>query len=182
MDCNHLVELVGSSIPTIIGALIAIIPLWIKNNLDKKEKLQNWFYEVYIQNSIDPLLTYMLFCRDKLFPFISKKDASLMNVQEIQYSHLYNLYHISKDNHPSLLIFFIRDNLNKNRTDTAADRAQVLIPALNLIIEFLESFRKDLLKVEIKHKSDISRITLSEKTSQALDEIKKWFENTNKNK
>jgi hypothetical protein len=177
--CNIL----GPIIQTLIGALIALLPLWIKIKVDRKDELRYWFNDAYIENMIEPLLMFMNFSRDHLLFHLSSKDDDKLKIPVLQYSQLNKLYQITKEHQSSRLIHFILEKYRTpDRASTPDELATTLIPIFNLVIPFLQLLREDLLKTKINKKSDILQIKLSKETLEKLDEINTWFESNSENK
>ncbi len=49
-------------IGTLVGALVALVSLWVKAGLDRRQQLQNHFHEYFVERAIDPLLAKLLEC------------------------------------------------------------------------------------------------------------------------
>lgn len=166
----------------VIGAIIALSAIWIKEALDKKKSVQSWFEQNYIVEGIDLLIAHFIaletLIMDKRFTrqFVSSDSSKIISTAEdltppviakaeaicqdriFVVSAKFILYSaITEDSYKLLEGRLVRESLK-------------LAKRYNKI---LIGLRRDLLQIRIKNKTDIYKLAEYPKIVQALDETHK---------
>jgi len=71
---------IGPLLGTVIGGLIAVLAIYIKEALDQKRSAQTWYEDEYIAKGIDPLLSYVMLIKYQLLAQ-TKRQKILTNAE-----------------------------------------------------------------------------------------------------
>lgn len=165
----------GAVLGAIIGAIVAISAIWIKEKFDDRKNSQTWFEQTYIFDGIDKVLAYLRFRDIQLVKLLSIRqmieirgkplaeglDTLPQNeeLEVIPVEALVKIETLLNDFVFTGLISTISDSSNNIRSISPEKRSQVnLIETIQLIrqgYESLKEIRRALLNIKVKTKHDI---------------------------
>jgi hypothetical protein len=172
----------------VIGAVVAVSAIWVKELLERHKNSQFWFEETYIRQGIDRLLEYLRLYDVQLVLLLHGRDVLLLN-ESAETSH------ISK---PLPIEALIRiETLLKTKTYTQVtcllpgnvsffidlpleERSKILlvekISFIRAAYESLVNIRQELLNVSIKKKSQVHSLNKNESLRRLIAEFESLSE------
>lgn len=169
---------IESIIGPVIGAVVAVSAIWVKEFLDRRKNSQVWFDQTYIRQGIDRLLEYLRLYDVQLVLLLHGRDVLLLNedmsssadasgfskplpieamirvetlLKTEAYTQIASLL-------PGNVTFIISVPFEKRSTDLLEQKIKFIRTAY----ESLMSVRQELLNVRIKRKSQVHSLNQNE--------------------
>lgn len=173
MDINWsriLESAIGPLLGTILGGLIAVISIYLKEVFDRRRAIQAWYEQRYIFDGVDVVMAYVMATQYRLmeqaFDFTFLQDVELQPLPLDALNRLTTILHI-----PELtsLIVLLNSTLDKPmhpRIKEGLARFTVLTQTCVFTLQHI------LLRTRIKKKSNIYKISERKDTKEVIAFIK----------
>jgi hypothetical protein len=157
----HILE---SLIGTFAGALVALCSMWIKERIDRRKAVQDWFEQYYITEGLDPVLHYLSLSQH----FMLMNPRSMENKESLKgflgdpplqaLQRVGDLVQRGKlAGTLGALVFSLAGVRPGEREFTIYHLPAVNNVILDLLVN-LDSLRRHLIGVRVKRKGDIYRL------------------------
>ena len=201
MDLGKIAE---SAIGTLTGAAIALASVWIKELFDRRKVAQVWYEQYYIAEGIDRLLSYVRMIDVQMATLIpTSQVAALYRSQELHrgverapkseaheaypLEALVRLETLLNDDQITAMITISHVESDDMKKIPAGLRSLTLVTSslenLRALYGHLKTIRAELLKVQVRRKSDIKNIHKRKGIKQSLNKLSKfndeWVAKTN---
>jgi hypothetical protein len=197
-----LISAAGLIVGPVIGAVVAVTAIWVKEVLESQRNCQSWFEQTYITEGVDSLLAYLRLQDVQLTLLLSSrqtielKDAGKFpNVENISSNVALNVFPVealvrvetllkTEDytaviaTLPEFVRFYI--NIEPEKRSFA-----VMSEKLGLIREAylsLKTIRQELLECKVKKKADVrgldEKASIKDTLKKFAQEVQTWSERT----
>jgi hypothetical protein len=178
---------IESIVGPVIGAVVAVSAIWIKELLERRKNSQLWFEDTYIRQGIDQLLEYLRLYDVQLVLLLNGRDVPLLNESA----------DTSMSNRLPIEALVKIETLLRTKTYTqvtcllpgtirffidlpSEKRSKVLLTEkINFIrtaYESLLSVRQQLLNFSINEKSKVHTVSKNAPLRHIVDEFEKYSE------
>jgi hypothetical protein len=159
----------------VIGAVIALMAIWLKEFFDKRKSVQSWFEQHYIFEGIDALISHFILLEIsianlRMTEVFCSKDKSSIRVEDLSPDVISKLEAILQNRMFLVSASFIRRIIEFEFSDKAFEK-NALDECFKLAKKYssiLKDLRKVLLSIELKHKTDVYDISAENKTIVTL--------------
>lgn len=177
---------IESIVGPVIGAVVAVSAIWVKELLDRHKNSQFWFEETYIRQGIDRLLEYLRLYDVQLVLLLFGRDVLLLNesAETSQTSKPFPIEALIRVETllktktytqvtcllPGNVRFFVEIPFEKRSKVLLTERIQFIRAAY----ESLVSVRQELLNVTIKRKSQVHNLDKNESLRRLIAQFESF--------
>jgi hypothetical protein len=149
----------------IIGAVIALVAIWLKEVFEKKKSVQSWFEQYYIIEGVDRLISHFLILESSVYErnlanILGSSSTASITAEPLSPDVIAKVEAIFQNRIFLVSALFIRGLIRFEFTDKSLEK-RAMAECLKLAKMYngiLTDLRKELLKVELKHKTDIYKL------------------------
>jgi hypothetical protein len=175
------IEIIKATFGPLIGAAIALAAIWIKESLDRKRSIQDWFEKSYIEEGVDRLISWVLLMEFMLMDIqnfgSSKTPLTSDDVQMVPTESIIKLQTIFQTEiftnlFPALYVSV------KSLTEEDGDPDEIngIINVAHVLHDGLFELRAELLKLKIHRKGEVYDISGRPEIKSALAETESKVE------
>ena len=169
---------IESIVGPVIGAVVAVSAIWVKESLDRRKNSQVWFDETYIRHGIDRLLEYLRLYDVQLVLLLHGRDVLLLNDEmssptdargiskPLPIEAMIRVETLLKTTTYTQITSLLPGNVSFFISVPSEKRSKVLltekITFIRAAYESLVNVRQELLNVSIKRKSQVHSLNQNE--------------------
>ena len=169
---------IESIIGPVIGAVVAVSAIWVKEFLERRKNAQVWFDETYIRHGIDRLLEYLRLYDVQLVLLLHGRDVLLLNDEmssptdasgiskPLPIEAMIRVETLLKTTTYTQITSLLPGNVSFFISVPSEKRSKVLltekITFIRAAYESLVNVRQELLNVSIKRKSQVHSLNQNE--------------------
>ncbi len=165
------VKAIPSLVGTLIGGLITLSALWIKEHFDGRRKVQDWYETTYIDHGVDRLIAYydMLIAADVTNEhWIREPEGKKAVFPTEAFSRIHMVLGVPfSADLLAVATKFIRPTGEVNLNEPLF---RLGIQGLTITKTYFESLREHLLAIRVAKKSDVYLLRSNEAIKQTTDE------------
>jgi len=169
---------IESIVGPVIGAVVAVSAIWVKEFLERRKNAQVWFDETYIRHGIDRLLEYLRLYDVQLVLLLHGRDVLLLNDEmssptdargiskPLPIEAMIRVETLLKTTTYTQITSLLPGNVSFFISVPSEKRSKVLltekITFIRAAYESLVNVRQELLNVSIKRKSQVHSLNQNE--------------------